>query len=228
MSVETLPNPVLLPQSLRGQMVVVLGESVGIGLETARLARARGADVVLAGGNPVRLRDTARAIDAAHFEAFDLADLTRLERFFHELAGPIDHVLLTCGGSYHSRLADMDFERARRDLNERILVTLAVARYGAARMRPPGTLLFLGGTGGRRIAVGNTLISAMVAALPPLVANLAAELAPIRVNLIAPDSVDTQDVAALAVHLMVDATLSGMAFDVGGGRQRLSSRTRIR
>ena len=42
----------------------------------------------------------------------------------------------------------------RSDLDERILVTLAVARYGAARMRAPGTLLFLGGTGSRHIAVG--------------------------------------------------------------------------
>ena len=90
--------------------------------------------------------------------------------------------MVTGGGPYYSPLADMDFDEARRDIDDRILVTLAVARYGAARMRPPGTLLFIGGTGGRQAGIGFTLISAMTAALPPLVANLALELAPIRVE----------------------------------------------
>src|SRR5258707_13609240 len=85
----------------------------------------------------------------------------------------------------------MDFGAASRDIDERLLVTLAVARSGAARMRPPGTLLFIGGTGGRRAGVGLTLISALTAALPALVANLALELAPIRANLIAPRFLDT-------------------------------------
>ena len=37
---------------LLGQTVVVIGGSAGIGLETARRARAEGADVVLTGRNP--------------------------------------------------------------------------------------------------------------------------------------------------------------------------------
>ena len=64
-------------------------------------------------------------------------------------------------------------------------------------MRPPGTLLFIGGTGGRQAGTGFTLISAMTAALPPLVANLALELAPVRVNLIAAGFVDTPLSASL-------------------------------
>ena len=242
-----------LPQDLRGQTVVVLGGSTGIGLETARLARARGADVVLTARNPGRLRDAAYAVDAALYEAFDLTDLARIERFFHRLPGPVDHVLLTGGGPYYSSLADMDFGRARSDIHERILVTLAVARYGAARMKPPGTLLFVGGTGARHVSVGLSLISAMVAALPPLVATLALELAPIRVNLIAPGFVDTplsasllgnrldarrtelretlpigrvvgpEDVAALAVHLMTNTALTGATYDIDGGQQLVAT-----
>ena len=48
-------TPVREP-SLAGQTVVVIGGSSGIGLETARLARAEGADVVLTGRDPDRLR----------------------------------------------------------------------------------------------------------------------------------------------------------------------------
>jgi NAD(P)-dependent dehydrogenase (short-subunit alcohol dehydrogenase family) len=234
---------------LLGQTVVVLGGSAGMGLETARLARARGADVVLTARNPDRLREAADQVGGATTDAFDITDLDRLRQFFEDLPGPVDHVMLTGSGPYYSSLEDMDFARARRDIDDHVVVALAVARFGAARMRPPGTLLFIGGTGGRQAGSGNTLISAMTAAQPALVANLALELAPIRVNLIACGFVDTPlsasllgdqledrrtlpigrivgpaDVAALAVHLMTNTALTGATYDIDGGQQLLSNR----
>jgi NAD(P)-dependent dehydrogenase (short-subunit alcohol dehydrogenase family) len=258
MTVEALPARRRPPQLLRDQRVVVLGGTPGILLQTARLARDRGAEVILAGNNPAHLHNVAQAVQGVGYQAFDLVDLPRLERFFAELPQPIGHVLFAGNGSYHSCLTDMDFDRARGNIEERILGTLAVARYGAAHMRPPGTLLFVGGAGSRRVAPGNSLISSMVAALPPLVANLALELAPIRVNLIAPGFVDApfsasilrnqfdlrraerratlptgrvvdeKEVAALAVHLMVDTVLTGMTFDLDDCRPPLSSRRKTR
>ncbi len=238
-----------MDDELGGHRVLVLGGSAGIGLETARLARARGADVMLVARDPDRLREAARQVDASSTAAFDVTDLARLEQFFEEAPSPLDHILVTGGGPYYSPLADIDFDRARREVDDRILVTLAVARFGAARMRPSGTLLFIGGTGGRRVGVGMALIAAMTAALPALVANLALELAPVRVNLIAAGFVDTPlsaailgdglearrdelratlpirrvvtpaDVAALAVHIMTNTTLTGATYDIDGGQQ---------
>jgi NAD(P)-dependent dehydrogenase (short-subunit alcohol dehydrogenase family) len=236
-------------EDLRGQTVVLIGGSAGIGLETARLARARGADVILTGRNPDRLRDAATQVDARSTASFDVTDLARVEQFFEDLPGPVDHVMVTGGGPYYSTLADMDFAAARRDVGDRILVPLVLARYGAARMRAPGTLLFMGGTGGRRPGVGLTLISALTAALPALIASLAVEVAPVRVNLIAAGFVDTPlsasllgdqldarraelratlpigrvvgptDIAALAVHLMTNTALTGGTYDIDGGQQ---------
>ena len=85
----------------------------------------------------------------------------------------------------------MDFAEARRNLDEHLWLPLHVAREAADKVRPGGTLLFIGGTGGRRPRVGLSLVSAMTAAMPALTANLALELAPVRVNLIAPGFVDT-------------------------------------
>ena len=238
-----------MDDELRGQRVLVLGGSAGIGLATARLARARGADVILVARDPDRLRDAASEVDASSTAAFDVTDLARLEQFFEEVPSPLDHILVTGSGPYYSPLADIDFARARREVDDRILVTLAVARFGAARMRPSGTLLFIGGTGGRRVGVGMALIAAMTAALPALVANLALELAPVRVNVIAAGFVDTPlsaailgdgldarrdelratlpirrvvtaaDVAALAVHIMTNTALTGATYDIDGGQQ---------
>jgi NAD(P)-dependent dehydrogenase (short-subunit alcohol dehydrogenase family) len=234
--------------ALLGQTVVVIGGSAGIGLETARLARAEGADVILAARNRERLQHASDELGALSIATFDADDTTALEGFFEQLPAPIDHVMATGGGPYYAPLAEMDFEEARRDLQKHPMLMLGVARYASPKVRPGGTLLFIGGTGGRKPAAG-TLISAGTAALPPLAAALALEIAPVRVNLIAAGFVDTplsasllgdglearrqelraklpigrvvgpEDVAALAVHLMTNTALTGATYDIDGGQQ---------
>jgi NAD(P)-dependent dehydrogenase (short-subunit alcohol dehydrogenase family) len=234
---------------LRGQTVVVIGGSAGIGLETARRARVEGADVILTGRNPDRLDAAAREVGARSTAAFDAHDLAALEEFFEHLEGPVDHVMVTAGRPYYSPLVEMDFEEARRGLFEHQMVMLAVARYAGEKVRPGGTLVFMGGTGGRRPGVGMSVIGAATAALPALTANLAIEIAPVRVNLIAAGFVDTPlsaellgdglearrdqlrttlpigrvvgpaDVAALAIHLMTNTALTGATYDIDGGQQ---------
>ena len=111
----------------------------------------------------------------------------------------------------------------------------------------------MGGTGGRRAAPGFASISALTAAGPALTRNLALELAPIRVNMIAAGFVDTPlsarllgeglearreqlrttlpigrvvgpaDVAALAVHLMANTAVTGATYDIDGGQQLVAS-----
>ncbi len=235
--------------ALSGQTVVVIGGSAGIGLETARLARAEGAEVVITGRNRERLEKAAREVGARRTAAFDATDFARLGEFFADLPTPIDHVLLTGPGPYYAPLAEFDFDAARRDLESHILLPLQVARNAVGRVRAGGTLLFMGGTGGRATAPGFALISALTAAGPAMTRNLALEIAPIRVNMIAAGFVDTPlsaailgdqldarreelratlpigrvvgpaDIAALAVHLMTNTALTGATYDIDGGQQ---------
>ncbi|WP_433064581.1 SDR family oxidoreductase [Dactylosporangium sp. CS-033363] len=234
---------------LDGQTVVLLGGSAGIGLETARLAHGQGAAVVLVGRDPDRLSHAAADVGATQTAAFDATDPEALQRFFEDLPSPVDHVLVTAGGNYYSRLAELDLDRARRVVEEHLWLPIQLARTVTGRIRPAGTLLFMSGTGGRRPGPGMVLPGAMTAAKPALIANLAIELAPIRVNAIAAGFVDTplsarllgddldrrrdelrrtlpiarvvvpQDVAALAVHLMTNTALTGATYDVDGGQQ---------
>jgi len=134
-----------------------------------------------------------------------------------------------------------------------MLLAIEVARNAAGRVRPGGTLLFMGGIGARRVGVGLGIASAVTAAMPALTASLALELAPVRVNLIAAGFVDTPlsasllgadldarrdqlratlpirrvvepaDVAALAVHIMANTALTGATYDIDGGQQLVSS-----
>ena len=89
--------------------------------------------------------------------------------------------------------------------------------------------------------------------MPAIVRNLALEIAPIRVNVLAAGFVDTplsadllgdgldarreqlrttlpiarvvgpEDVAALAIHLMTNTALTGATYDVDGGQQLLTA-----
>jgi short-subunit dehydrogenase involved in D-alanine esterification of teichoic acids len=70
---------------LLGQTVVVIGGSAGIGLETARRARAEGARVILTGRNPEPLQRAGRELEALSTAAFDASDPASLEQFFHDL-----------------------------------------------------------------------------------------------------------------------------------------------
>jgi NAD(P)-dependent dehydrogenase (short-subunit alcohol dehydrogenase family) len=234
---------------LLGQTVVVIGGSAGIGLETARRAHSEGADVVLTGRNPERLKRAGLDVDARSTAAFDANDPASLERFFHGLPDPIDHVMVTAGGPHYGPLLEMDSAQVREALSDHVVLALEVARNAAGKMRPGGTLLLMGGTGGRRIGHGLGIASAATAAIPPFTAALALELAPVRVNLIAAGFVDTPlsasllgdglearrdelratlpigrvvgpaDVAALAVHIMTNTALTGATYDIDGGQQ---------
>jgi NAD(P)-dependent dehydrogenase (short-subunit alcohol dehydrogenase family) len=176
---------------LLGQTVVLIGGSAGIGLETARRARREGAEVVLTGRNAERLEQAARDVDARSTAAFDATDAAALGRFFDALPGPIDHVLVTGPGPSYVPLLEMDADQVREALSDHVVLGLEVARATAGRMRPGGSLTFMGGTGGRKISRDLGLASAATAVLPPFTAALALELAPVRVNLIAAGFVDT-------------------------------------
>ncbi|MGV9707085.1 SDR family oxidoreductase [Streptomyces sp. NPDC003483] len=237
------------PYDLTGRTVVVIGGSAGIGLETARRVRADGGQVVLTGRDPERLRQAASGLDPLATAAFDAADTERLREFFEDLPGPVDHVMVTAGGPFYRPLAEMDPVAAGRHVGERLAMTLAVGIHSRDKVRAGGTLLFVGGTGARRPGVGLSVASALTAALPALVADLALELAPVRANLIAAGFVDTPlsatlldgrlearreelrttlpirrvvvpaDVAALAVHIMGNGALTGGTYDIDGGQQ---------
>ena len=234
---------------LLGQTVVVVGGSAGIGLETARRARAEGADVIITGRNLDRLTQAAQDVGAQRTAAFDANDEAALQSFFSELTAPIDHVMVTAGGPRYGPLLEMNSAQVRDAVSEHLVLALEVARNAAGKMRPGGTLLLIGGTGGRRVGHGLGIVSAATAALPPFTAALALELAPVRVNLIAAGFVDTPlsasllgdrleerrnelrttlpigrvvdpaDVAALAVHIMSNTALTGATYDIDGGQQ---------
>jgi NAD(P)-dependent dehydrogenase (short-subunit alcohol dehydrogenase family) len=237
--------------SLAGNTVVVIGGSSGIGLETARQARAAGAKLIVTGRNQRRL-DAARDELGASVATLDLSDAAGLEGFFAGLPAPVDHVAVTGGGPAYAPIATLDFGRANEVLQEHVLGALRIARECAGRVRPGGSLTFFTGTDARRPGPGQVMAAIMAAALPAITANAALELAPVRVNTVAAGFTDTPltarelggdlerrraelratlpirrvvepaDVAAVAVTLMTSSAVTGATWDVDGGQQLLT------
>ena len=185
---------------LLGQTVVVIGGSAGIGLETARLARSEGAEVVLTGRDPERLEQAARELSARSSAAFDADDAAAVKRFFDELPAPIDHVLVAAytrgspraharqpprGGGPRPRPAR---DAGPRDRTQRGPQD-AARRHAAADGRQPEEVRSRGRDHPRRVRGAAAVHRA-----------LALELAPVRVNLIQAGFVDT----ALATSYFAD------------------------
>ena len=252
MTSATTPVPTQREPELAGQTVIVIGGSAGIGLETARRARAEGADVILTGRNPDRLKQAAAELGAPEHRGLRRHRRGRPERFFEDLPstdrprdghgprpdlrapardglspgapGPDDHVVLAVASPARRRHGEARRHAAVHGRHRRPRVRASAS--GSPRAPPP--------------------------CCPPCIANLALELAPVRVNLIAAGFVDTPlsasllgdrleerrnelratlpigrvvgpaDVAALAVHIMINTALTGATYDVDGGQQLVS------
>jgi NAD(P)-dependent dehydrogenase (short-subunit alcohol dehydrogenase family) len=252
MTASTTAAPTPREPELLGQTVVVIGGSSGIGLATARRVRGEGANVILTGHHPGdALQRAALDLDALSTAAFDANDPAELARFFAGLPKGIDHVMVTAGGPHYGRLLETKSDDLRHALSDRPLLAIEAARNCVDRVTAGGTLLLMSAEGGQP-SVGSGAELTVAAALPALTANLALELAPVRVNLIAAGFVDTglsasllgsdlekrrdqlratlpirrvvgpDDVAALAVHIMSNTALTGATFTIDGGQQLIS------
>jgi NAD(P)-dependent dehydrogenase (short-subunit alcohol dehydrogenase family) len=200
MSTATTDVSVAREPRLLGQTVVVIGGSAGIGLETARLARSEGGEVVLTGRNPQRLEQAARELSARRSAAFDADDAGGVKRFFDEVPAPIDHVLIAAyTRRVYGPMLQLAPEEVGQGLGRRVTQVLEIARNAAPKMRPGGTLLLTGGSD-RTFSRESGITPAAFAVLPPFTAALALELAPVRVNLIQAGFVDT----ALATSYFTD------------------------
>lgn len=177
--------------SLKNATVVILGGSSGIGLATAKAARAEGAQVIITGRSAQRLQ-TARADlgDAVRTVVLDVADETGTRTFFQEL-GHLDHLFITAGTLVKdSRLAP-DSAVLRPAMDTRFWGALYAAKYGALKMNGSGSITFMSGTAAQKPLDGASVASASCGAVEAFARALAVDLAPIRVNTIQPGFVDT-------------------------------------
>jgi NAD(P)-dependent dehydrogenase (short-subunit alcohol dehydrogenase family) len=172
---------------LKGQRVVVLGGTSGIGLATAVAAGGSGAEVTVVSSRQASVeRALAELPPGTAGHAVDLTDAASVQGFFGEL-GDIDHLVYTAGESLLvSPLKDLDLEAARRFFDLRYFGALTAAQAVAPHLRPGGSITLTTGGALARPRAGWSIAVSVLGAVDALTRALAVELAPVRVNAVCP------------------------------------------
>lgn len=181
--------------SLRGQKVVVVGGSSGIGLGVAAAALEQGAQVVIAGRSDVKLRKALGTLGADRGVLGVSADMTReseVARLFDSL-GAFDHLVSTAGTAPpNDPIGSTSLDVARAFIDNKLLGAIALAKHAVKRLRPGGSMTFTSGINKDKPPVpGGAVVSAIAGSFGYLAHALALELAPTRVNVVSPGWVDT-------------------------------------
>ena len=184
--------------SLDSQRVVLIGGTAGIGLATAKRAAAAGARVVVAGRSARRLVAAKDEIGGpVEGATLDATDEGAVEAFFAGL-GSFDHLasfMPTAANqavaSRQGRFLDMSMTEFRTLLENRFWGCLNCVRHGAPHVSATGSITIITGVAHRKGRPGYTVSAVGNAALEGLMRVLALELAPVRVNAVAPGYIRT-------------------------------------
>ena len=186
--------------SLKGQKVVIVGGTSGMGLGAARAAVEAGAEVVVAGRRPEGARSSGggegkgkreTAPDRFEHALVDITDESSIRRLF-ERVGKLDHLLVTATPSAKDGpFLQQDLSAAQAIMNGKFFGSWACARHAAPRMRAGGSITFLTGGAAIRPRAGMATVTATFAALETLSQALALELGPLRVNTLRPGVIDS-------------------------------------
>ena len=239
-------------QTLRGQRVVVIGGTSGMGRGAARAAAEASAEVVVAGRRPPGARAPEAWKDQVTEVVVDVTDERAVRDLFQGI-GKLDHFLVTATPPASPRpFLEQDEATARSFLDGKLFGSLACARHAAPRMRSGGSITFLTGCAAIRPRPGLSMVTATFAALEAISQALALELGPLRVNTIRPGLVDSEmwsflddrareqlrakvraafparrigsveDIGHAAVFLMTNPYVTGTVLEVSGGEPLVS------
>ncbi len=178
--------------SLANSKAVIFDGGSGIGLAAAKGFATAGAEVVLVGRDAAKLERAKREIAGkVATQTVDATDEQAVSAFFKQL-GAFDHLVMTVGGNLPpTPFKDIDPRAFRAAFDAKFWAQFTVAQAAAAQIRPGGSITFIGGAASRRGIRGAAPLAAINGALDAMVRPMAVELAPIRVNVIAPAATDT-------------------------------------
>ncbi|MFF4949610.1 SDR family oxidoreductase [Streptomyces chattanoogensis] len=175
---------------LRGRTVVLIGGGSGIGLRVAHRAAAAGARVVLGGRTPERLAAAAEQVgEAATWRTVDVTDRDSLAGFFAEL-DRVDHLFTTAASYRVGPMLKLSDEDAESPFASKFWGQYHAVRLAAPKMAADGSVVLMSGAAGARPPAPAPAYAACNAAIEGLGRGLALELAPVRVNVVSPGTVD--------------------------------------
>ncbi|KAJ5540857.1 NAD(P)-binding protein [Penicillium frequentans] len=198
---------------LADQRVLILGGSSGLGFAVAEAALEYGAHIILSSSNQSKLDKAVDRLKAAYptqtstqtiiTHVCDLSDAVNLDNNFERLfqaatangAHKLNHVVCTAGDPVHTpSLNDIQAQDIYRAMTLRLVAPAVMAKFipKYVESSPSSSLTLTGGVRSRKPAPGWSIITAGTSGIEGLARGLALELAPVRVNTVAPGAVKTE------------------------------------
>jgi len=231
--------------SLRDKTVLVIGRGSGIARAIALAISEDGGRVIAAGRHPDDLADAYRGMDIG-IEHVDVTDESSIAALADRIA-TVDHVVATASGRARGGYAELTATLVNTSFGTKVTGPLLLAKHFAGKLAPGGSFLFMSGATALKPTPGMVSVAATNAAVDAITAGLAVELAPIRVNAIAPGTIDTgaydalgderkaalfkaraaanparrigtaDDIAVAALAALTNGFLTGVSIPVDGG-----------
>jgi NAD(P)-dependent dehydrogenase (short-subunit alcohol dehydrogenase family) len=174
---------------LKDQNVIIIGGSSGIGLATAYLAQSQGAVVTITGRSEDKLQRAANDLGVAKTAILDMAKETDIRQLFTDCPA-IDHLVILGASLALGAMQDAPLEDLSRPITDRLLGAIQVIRHAIPKMSG-GSVTLMSGLLASRPVVGMSAVAAAIGGIEAMTRALALELAPVRVNAIAPGYIDT-------------------------------------
>jgi len=208
--------------TLKGQRIVIIGGSAGIGYAVAECALAEGAKVTIGSSSAANVEAAVGRLDhGAGGGVANAGDEASIATFFEGL-GDFDHLVFTAGdwGPHLAAgpIAQMDFGSASEALRVRFWGAMRAVKHALAGLAANGSITLTDGVLAHRPQKGAPLTAAFGGAIEHLARGLAVDLAPIRVNAVCPGLVLTERMAQAPserIHQMTERQLLPRAADPG-------------
>lgn len=174
---------------LKDRHVVIVGGSSGIGLAMAHLAKAEGATVTITGRSKDKLHRAASEVGDVKMAIVDVANEMDLKQVF-AACDRVDHLVVLGASLASGTVRDASIEELGRPITERIWGAIYAIRYALPKMSG-GSIILTSGLFSSRPIIGMSVVAAAVGAIEAMTQSLALEIAPTRINAIAPGYIDT-------------------------------------
>jgi NAD(P)-dependent dehydrogenase (short-subunit alcohol dehydrogenase family) len=162
---------------LTGKRILIVGGARGIGAAIVQHARKAGAEVVAAARSGTEV-------------TIDVTDEAAIARAAGSL-GAFDHVVSTASAHHDVPVAELEHDKIQAAFAAKVTGPLLLAKHFSPCMPAGGSFLFFSGVVGWKPKPGTVVKGTANAALAALVTHLAVELAPLRVNAVAPGITDS-------------------------------------
>ena len=177
-----------------GSHILIVGGTKGIGRAAATAAQSAGARVTPTGRSVHSLAALPKGISGALLDYTDPASVAALA----ETVGSVDHLVLSASDAVAwGGFADITEDALRAAFDAKFWGYWRVVRALAPKLSAQGSITLVTGAAARAALPGTSGLAAVNGALEAMAKVLAAELAPRRVNTIAPGMTATEAYAAL-------------------------------